>query len=255
MAEALRYPFQNVQTRRAVSPGDRRSVSRSTTDAERRSGRRQYSPLNTPSRTKPSTDEIFRNQQVNYSSVERSRDTRLAQRDKPADRLRPTTRASQVATRALGPQPLAVSGSFGSAVATAAGTVRRGSVLLPTIVPGLYAHAALVFFWVLSMAGIGLSVVAGSTVGWIPLIGERLAEVVSFPGEALMLAGWGIASIIGCLTLLVVAGVCLIRGIVIFTNANTMLLFIGAFTLYLFPFTQWFPWYLAFAAGVTLFHR
>jgi len=249
MTQAATVPFQNVRTRQAAntnaaprSPGDGRVINLRSYQFDRSS--------KTDRARRPTTDETFRNTQVSYNSVENTRDLRRAQKSASNAVLqRSMSPAANLSTTPSVVQSTQEQAQY--AVATG----KRVSVLLPTIVPGLYAHCALVFFWVLSLAGLALVATATTTLDWIPLIGEGLARVASLPGEGLFLAGWAGAAIIGCLTLMGIVVLCMVRGISVFSNGITFLVFIGAFTLYLTPFTQWFPWYLAFGAFVTLAHK
>lgn len=105
------------------------------------------------------------------------------------------------------------------------------------------------------MAGLGLAAASGASVNWIPLVGEKLSGIATAPGMVLFMVGWVIAALIGVGTTCAVLIYCLMRGVVVFKTAWGLLAFIGALCLYLLPFTQWFPWYLAFGVAVTLAHK
>jgi hypothetical protein len=110
-------------------------------------------------------------------------------------------------------------------------------------------------FWVLSMAGLGLAAGSAAAVDWVPLVGEKLAGLAGIPGQAIFVTGWIIAALIGICTTCAVLVYCFMRGVVAFKTTWGLLAFLGAICLYLLPFTQWFPWYLAFGVAVTLAHK
>jgi hypothetical protein len=190
------------------------------------------------------------NANVSYNSVENTRDIRLNARATAAQEAR--NGAVAVAQPVVAPTALE---NTVTRATTLIGTVRRASVLAPTVVPGLYAHAALVGFWAISLVGFGLAGAGGVAVAWIPFFGETLAQLTSLPGLTLFLIGWFIAALIGCCTICAVLAYCIMRGVRPFQTAWGLLAFIGGLSLYLFPFTQWFPWYLGFAAVVTFAHK
>jgi len=249
MTQAATVPFQNVRTRQAAntnaaprSPGDGRVINLRSYQFDRSS--------KTDRTKRPTTDETFRNAQVTYNSVENTRDIRRKARATTQKPSRP------VQTQRVLPAvaPTAIENTITRA-ANLVGTVRRASILAPTIVPGLYAHAALAGFWVVSLIGFGLAGTGSLAVSWIPIFGETLAGFTSLPGLVIFLVGWLIAALIGCCTVCAVLAYCTMRGVRPFQTAWGLLAFIGALSLYLFPFTQWFPWYLGFAAVVTFAHK
>ena len=121
--------------------------------------------------------------------------------------------------------------------------------------PGVWVAGFILFFYLISMFGIGTALIGESVFNWIPLFGDTLAELAGKPGQWIFGAAWIIGSVLGATVTALCAVWFAMCRVWWWRSGLLIFIFIVSFSLSIAPFANFAPWYFLFVGMVALLYK
>ena len=121
--------------------------------------------------------------------------------------------------------------------------------------PGVWVAGFILFFYLVSMFGIGTALIGESVFNWIPLFGDTLAELAGKPGQWIFGGAWIIGSVIGATVTALCAVWFAMCRVWWWRSGLLIFIFIISLSLSIAPFANFAPWYFLFVGMVALLYK